>query len=140
MISSIVYDDNHLSGLGAMTKKRYQEFLECHGVKRIRHHCDQLSGSKIHSAKHCDALACWRMFGHGILLLWRNPHNTTGTVLLKMAFVQTPYLNVLVGSESTEFFYMPFARRGLPAQLRDVVFSFENPFGQKGAGTVVLPS
>lgn len=140
MISSIVKDDGHLSGLGAMMKKFLQEFLERHGVKRICHHGDQLSGSKVHGAKHRDALACWRMFGHRVLVLRRNPHNTTGTVLLEMAFVQTPYLNALVGGAPAEFFYMPLVRRGLPAQLRDGVFSFETPFARRGAGTAALPS
>lgn len=128
MISGIVQDDNCFSGLGAMTKKFFQEFFECHGVKRIRHHGDQFSGLKVHGSKHRNAFTCWRMFGHRVFLLWRNPHNATGTVLLEMAFVQTPYINTLVGGEPTEFFYMPFVRRGLPAQLRDGVFSFETPF------------
>jgi hypothetical protein len=39
-----------------------------------------------------------------ISILWGNPHRTAGAVLLKMALILTPQINVFASGESLEFF------------------------------------
>lgn len=62
---------------------------------------------------------------------WRNPHATARSVLLKMNFIDGPQVNVRIGGQFTEFFYMPLELLGRHAQSTAVVCADENHLPEK---------
>jgi hypothetical protein len=71
-----------------------------HRIK-VRHH---LSSLEIDGSKQRHGLARRRMEYHRIGFLRRNPHNTTISVLLKMAFIQSPEIKRRISCQYGEFY------------------------------------
>ena len=66
--------------------------------------------------KDSHGLARGRMQHDRIALFRWHPHQTSGAMLLKMAFVFKPKVNSWVLGQAMEFFYMPVALAGQHGQ------------------------
>jgi len=112
--SGIVHDGYDLPIAPAMPQKNAQE---C--AKGVRVECpgalgDEISVRGAHRSKDRQALARWRLQDHGVHFFGRHPHRATRTVLLEMALVLKPQIEVFSSGPFDQFFYMP---AGLPGWL-----------------------
>ena len=79
-----------------MAQQLFQKSFKRDGIKLRIELCDQLAATKINRTKERNGLARWGMEQNGIGLLRRNPHDTSGSVLLEVAFIQTPQVKAFV--------------------------------------------
>lgn len=126
MPSSVIQNDKHQLVSSAMPQKLFQKRKKGHRVKPILKTCGETPVMDADRSKHSDAFARRRMQNKWVHILRRHPHNTTGSVLLKMAFILKPQINVISPCETQEFFYMRVAPLGLLAQLSASVCACEN--------------
>jgi hypothetical protein len=64
----------------------------------------QFSIAQSHGTKLAGTFSCWMVQHNRIFALVRNPHSTSGTVLLEVALVQRPKINRIIGSIFSDFF------------------------------------
>lgn len=134
MPSSIVGNHHHFPSWPGMTKEQLKEDLERLGVEGLFLESHQTSISWTDSSENSHGFSGWGMKEHGINRLRRNPHPATGTVLLEMAFVGKPDIQVISSGPALEFFYMQPLPPGLPGQLRTAVFGAGTEVDEKRAG------
>ena len=126
MPSRIIQNDKHQFVSSAMPQKLFQELKKGHRIKPVLKTCGETPVIDADRSKHSDAFARRRVQNERVHILRRHPHDTTGAVLLKMAFILKPQINVVSSCETQEFFYMRVAPPGLPAQLSASVCACEN--------------
>jgi hypothetical protein len=126
MPSCIIQNDKHKFVSSAMPQKLFQERKKGHCVKPVLKTCGETPVMKADRAEHSDAFASRCMQNKRVHILRRHPHNTTGSVLLKMAFILKPQINVVSPCETQEFFYMRVAPPDLLEQLSASVCACEN--------------
>ena len=105
MPAGIIQNDNHLAALTATAHKLLQERKECLRIELLGATGGQTSVCRTNCAKHSNVFPCRCMQNHRIYILWRYPHGTARTVLLEMAFIFEPQLNVVSSGQAAEFFY-----------------------------------
>src|SRR6266478_6604638 len=121
-------------------KQLAQEPLESVGVERRRGCPDELPAVQAHGAEAGDRFARGRVQHHRILDLGRHPHPGAGSVLLEVAFVQAPQVQVSATGQSAQFFLPPQPgsdRLGRPAAG---ACATETPSDETGAGTGAPPN
>ena len=126
MPSRIIQNDNHPFVSSAMPQKLFQERKKSHRVKPVLKTCDEAPVMDAYRSKHSDAFARRRVQNERVHILGWYPHNATGSVLLEMAFILKPQINVVSPCETQEFFYMRVAPPGLLSQLSASVCVCEN--------------
>jgi len=104
VIAGVVEDQVHRASRAAMAQQLVQEALEGCRVEYRAEHNHEPSGAHLNSAKAGDALSCRGVQNDRVLVLGRHPHGAAAAVLLEMALVQTPQVNLGVGGQLVEFF------------------------------------
>src|SRR5437016_960527 len=139
VIAGVVHHDDHAFAAPAMAQQLTQEPLERVGVEFRRGRPDELPAIEVHRPEAGDRFARGRVQHNRILVLGRYPHPGAGSVLLEVAFVQAPQIQVSATGQSAQFFLLPqpgSGRLGLPAAG---ACATETPSDETGAGTGALP-
>jgi hypothetical protein len=88
--------------------KVFKKGMERHGVKPLLLSLkNQLPIAQTNSSKVTHTSTRWMVQQDRILFLRGYPHKTTRSVLLKMDFISCPQIDLRIGDDSSEFFYMP---------------------------------
>jgi len=140
MPSSIIGNHHHFPSWPGMTKEHLKEDLERIGVEGLFLESNQTAISWTDSSENGHGFSGRGMKNHGINRLRRNPHPATGTVLLEMAFVGKPDIQVISSGPTLEFFYMRPLPLGLPGQLKTAVFGAGTEADEKRAGIGERPN
>lgn len=140
MIPGIIKNYDHLPLFPAHPEKSFQKSLKGFCVERRCLHNHQFSRADGDSAKKTHLLSCRCMQEDRVLQLRENPARTPRTMLLKMAFVNTPKINASPEDQSMEFFYMPSALPDQTRQLPLVVCGAGTPSCEKSVGTDEFPN
>lgn len=135
MVPSIIHHQDDLPIRPGVTKKQSQELLERYGVEGLSLAGDQASVGWTDCAENSHRLPGWGVIKHGIGIFRGNPHGAPRAMLLKMAFIPEPQVNVLSSGQFSEFFYMSPWPQGRPGRLRTGVSSDEIPDDGKASGT-----
>ena len=128
MVFGIVYNDNNTppasrTGLPEVFEKP----MERHGVKLFLLSLEnQFSITQTDSSEIAHALTSGMMQQYRVLLLRRDPHQTTRSILLKMNFIDRPQIDFRIGYEPSEFFYMPPEVQDRPGRSEGVVCADES--------------
>ena len=117
--SGVVQDDHHNAPPASPFQQVYQKRQKALRVECGGRHRQQPAVRRTDGTEHRHLLARRRMQQHRIGVFGRNPHGAARSVLLKMALVFEPQVNVLSSGQPPQFFYIPPARRGLPARSQD---------------------
>ena len=104
MMAGVIDNHDHLSTRAGMANKVSQKNLECFSVERLGWPGDKASIGGADSPEHRHRLVGWRVIQDRISGFWGNPHNAAGPMLLKMAFIGKPQINVLSLGQSSSFF------------------------------------
>lgn len=134
VISGIIKDNNLKPSCLAMTKQLTQKQLKGFCIERIASTCNQSTITWSNCPKNRYALSGGGEQNYWIALLWRYPHRTTGTVLLKMALIFKPQIILAVLGPVLKFFYMSSGLPGLPWQLQAVACDAEIPTAETAFG------
>lgn len=113
VIGGVVEHDHRAHAASAVTAEQMQEGFERLGIKDGAEHGDQLAGMEIDRTEQGQRFARRRMEDDGVLCFGWNPHPAARAVLLEMAFVQAPEIQVVIVQHPAEFFYMRPATVGL---------------------------
>jgi len=135
VMPGVVCNHDHLSRLAGMTNKDSQKVLECLGVERLGRLGDQTSVGRADGPEHRHRLMGRRMIEDGIGIFRGNPHDAPGPMLLKMAFIGEPQVNILSSGQSSEFFYMRLWPQDRLGRSGTGVFSVGIPTDGIAAGT-----
>ena len=109
MVTGVVNDQMNASSWPVMADQLFKKCLEAGRVEYFFLTGDQPSIVETDGSKEADFFTGGSVQDRRISFFRRDPHGATGTVLLKMAFIQTPEVDVFVRDEVREFFYMPVA-------------------------------
>ena len=128
MIFSIVYNDNNTPPASRTDLSEvFEKPIKRHGVKLILFSLEsQFPIAQTDSSEIAHALTSGMMQQYGVLLLRRDPHHTTGSILLKMDFIYRPQINFRIGYVPAEFFYMLPEVQDRPVQSEGVVCADES--------------
>jgi hypothetical protein len=128
MVSGIVYNDDYASTASRTgLPKAFEKRMGRHGVKLFLLSLEnQFSIVQTDSSKIPHALTSGVVQQHRVLVLRRDPHQTTRSILLKMDFIARPQINLRIGGEPPEFFYMPPELQDRPGRSEGAVCADEN--------------
>ena len=87
-----------------MPQQLGEKELERYGIEYLAHPAHELACAQIDCAKAGHGLAGGRMQQNRVFILRGHPHATARTVLLKVALVQAPQLNVAALGQAAKFF------------------------------------
>ena len=104
VVSGVVQNDHHAFAVRASAQQQLEERLECLGIERCAEAVCKLASLQAHCTKASHGLAGGRMGQYGIFDLGCNPHATARTVLLEVALIQTPELNIFLSCQAAQFF------------------------------------
>lgn len=104
MITAIVQHDDHDLPMPAVAQELFKEGLEGEGVELLGLACHQNPFLGADRPKNANAFPGGSMKQDGIHVLGRDPHPAPGPVLLEMAFVQKPQVNLFAACEQAKFF------------------------------------
>jgi hypothetical protein len=90
MVASVVEHDDHATPRGSMRQQLSEKLLERLGIEDLAHATNELAGAQVDRAEASHGLACGGVQENRILVLGRHPHSTSRTMLLEVAFVETP--------------------------------------------------
>ena len=116
MVTGVVNDEMNASSWPVMADQLFKECLEAGRIEDFFLTGDQPPIVEAYGSKETDFFTGGSVQDRRVSFFRRDPHGATGTVLLKMAFIQTPEVNVFIGGETREFFYMPVAIEDLIGQ------------------------
>ena len=109
MVTGVVNDQMNASSWPVMADQLFKKCLEAGRVEYFFLTGDQPSIVETDGSKEADFFTGGSVQDRRVSFFRRDPHSATGTVLLKVAFIQTPEVDVFIGGETSEFFYMPVA-------------------------------
>ena len=110
-------------GFQQIFKKHPERFC----VKEVKLAASKCAVINPYTAEICSTFTCrCKHYCRVFLFRWK-PRSTPSTVLLEMAFIDRPYLQIFLSQFFLEFFYMPSATPDPPWQLPGVAFSDEIP-------------
>lgn len=134
MMAGVIDNHDHLSTRSGMANEGPQENLECLGVEHLGRPGDKTPVGGADRSEHRHRLVGGCMVQDRISRFRGNPHDAARPMLLKMAFIAKPQINVVSSGQSSEFFYM---RPGPPDRLGQSetgVFSVGIPTDGRAAG------
>jgi len=128
MVSGIVYNDDYASTASrTRLPKVFEKRMRGHGVKLfLLSPEDQFPIPQTDSSKIAHAFTSGMVQQYRVFVLWRYPHQTTRTILLKMDFITRPQIDLRIGCEPSEFFYMPPEVQDRPGRSKGAVFADES--------------
>lgn len=91
----IAYNHDHFASPTALVQPSFQKPLETRRIERVRRYCHPPPIRRTNRTKDGGLLVRWGMEYDGIHVLRRNPQGTTRSMLLQVAFVRTPQVNIL---------------------------------------------
>jgi hypothetical protein len=95
MPTSIIDNDNHATSLAPVTEELLEEAVERCSIEFVSlQSCHQTAIMVGHRPKDGNRLACGCMQQRWIALFGWHPHQASGAMLLEMAFVFKPQVNV----------------------------------------------
>ena len=115
MVACVVQDHHHAPTPSTVTQEMAKEAAKSDALKLGVGWGDQLSVAQMDRPKQGYRLSGGSMQEDGISLFWRHPHDGARSMLLKMAFVETPQIHARITGQAMEFFYIgpvPPHRRG----------------------------
>jgi len=95
MPAGVINDDNHFSSFSAMAYELRQKTLERLSIKRFLQTRNKPPIVYTNSTKDTDAFACRCMQDNRINSFWRYPHDVSRSVLLEVAFIFRPDINII---------------------------------------------
>lgn len=104
VVPGIVQHDHHALPARAMPQQRLEERLEGPRIECRTDGANERARRHAHSPETGHRLASRRVDQHGVFDLGRDPHSCPRAVLLEMAFVQAPQVNVLAPCQPAQFF------------------------------------
>jgi len=128
MVSGIVYNDNDAptasrTGLPKVFEKR----MVRHGIKLFVLSLEnQFSIAQTDRSKIPHTLTSGMMQQYRVLILRRNSHQTTRSILLEMDFIRRPQVDFRIDCEPSEFFYMPPEVQDRPGRSEGAVCAGES--------------
>ena len=128
VVSGIVRNDHHTSSASRTgLSKVFEKPMERHSVKLFLLSLkNQFSVAQTDRSKIAHTLTSGMVQQYRVLLLRRNPHQTTRSILLKMDFIGRPQIDFRIGDEPSEFFYMPPEVQDRPGQSEGAVYADES--------------
>ena len=115
MVACVVQDHHHATAPSTVTQEMTKEAAKGKGIKLGVRLGDQLSVTQIDRPKQGYRLSGGSMQEDRVGLFRRHPHDGACSMLLKMAFVETPQIHARITGQAMEFFYIglvPPHRRG----------------------------
>ena len=109
MVFGIIDDDNNTPPASrAGLPEAFEKNMERHSVKlSLLPLENQFSITQANSSEIAHALTSGMMQQYRVLFFWRNPHQATRSILLKMDFIGRPKIDFGISDVPPEFFYMP---------------------------------
>jgi hypothetical protein len=104
MILGIIQDHHRFSSPVMMFKQSDEEILEGDGIKRFLKLGHQLALPQVDGPKQGHGLSGGCHSQDRIFVLWRNPHGGPGSMLLEMAFIEAPRVEIVPSGEPEAFF------------------------------------
>ena len=89
---------------GTMLEQSPQKALEGFGVELRLELRYQFAGAYADRPEAGHRLARRRMQYYWVFVFWRHPHSTARTMLLEMAFVGAPQVNLWIDRQTAQFF------------------------------------
>jgi hypothetical protein len=140
MIAGVIQEDHHLLVGWTMAKEVFQELTKSLPIEFVPLLCYQSAILHTDGSKHPDLFVCRGVPEDRIFDIERDPHHIARSVLLEMAFIQTPKVEVISSHEPKKFFYMPLGLLDwLPRSFPEAC-AVETPNGERGADIVGPPS
>jgi hypothetical protein len=96
---------NNATPTRSMTHQLPEKALEGLRIEHLAHAADEFPGAQVDCAEAGNRLARRCMQENRVLDLRRHPHATSRTVLLEVALIQAPQINVDPSGQTAEFFY-----------------------------------
>lgn len=109
MISDVVDNERDApTTLGCDGPPLFQEGMEGHGIEAVGFPSEnEFAVSQANGPEVSHTPTTGVMQQNGLTILRRDPHAAPRSVLLEMDFIGCPEIDVLVGGQLAEFFYMP---------------------------------
>lgn len=128
VVSGIVRNDNDApSASRTDLPEVFEKGMERHSVKLFLLSMEsQFSVAQTDSSEITHTPPCGMVQQYRVPFLRRNPHQTTGSILLEMDFIGRPHINTMIGDEPSEFFYMPPEVQDRPERSEGAVYADEN--------------
>lgn len=104
VVSGVVQHDDHPLAMRTMSQQLPEKGVEGSRIEYRAHRADEFSGAQADGAEAGHGFSSGCVLQHRILDLGRHPHASARAVLLEMAFVQAPELNVGALGEPAQFF------------------------------------
>lgn len=106
MISCVIQNHIHLSlGMATGHSETFEKCPERIAIKQIIFSLvNKLAISNSYSTEIANTSPRWMMQQNRLFHFGWNPHLTSGSILLKVNFVQGPYINIVVGNQPSDFF------------------------------------
>jgi hypothetical protein len=99
---------NHINlpiGMTASHSESFEKSPKCIGIELFLFSLvNELAITKTHCSKITHAFSGWVMQQNRFFDFGWNPHSISRPMLLKMNLVQGPYINVIVGNQTSGFF------------------------------------
>lgn len=141
MVGGVVCNQHGLvATAAAVTQQEREKGLKRLGVERGDEHGDEFPAADVHAAKERNGFARGRVSHNRIPFLRGNPHYASASVLLEVAFIQRPEVNVRVACHPSEFFYILPAVRGQHGQSGAVASAAETPSCETSVGIAARPA
>ena len=104
VVPGVVQHDDHPLAMRTMSQQLPEKGVEGRRIEYRTHRADEFSGAQADGTEAGHGFSSGRVHEHRILDLGWHPQASARAVLLEMAFVQAPELNVAVFCEATQFF------------------------------------
>ena len=128
VVRGVVEHDDHAPARASMTQQAAYESLKRLTIEARTERRDQAARTQVHGTKAGDGLARRRVLHDGIPALRSNPHAATRSVLLEVAFVDAPQINVVALCQAAQFFLQRIPPVGRTVRLAVAACASENPF------------
>ena len=121
VISCVIQNHENLSMCMATGHpETFEKSPECIAIKRIIFSLiNKFSISNSYCSKISDTLPRWMMQQYRLFHFRRHPHSISRPILLKMYFIQGPYVNIVVGYQASDFFLKAFCSFSLARAINE---------------------
>lgn len=121
MISCVIQNHVNLSfGMTTGHPETFEKSPKGIAIKRIIFFLiNKFSISNSYCSKISNTFPGWMMQQYRLLYFGRNPHPTSGSILLKVNLVQGPHINFVTGNQTSGFFLKAFCSSSLARAIND---------------------
>lgn len=142
MVSDIVDNErNAPATFGRDGPPLLQEGLESHGIETVGFTFEnELAVTQANRPEVSHAPPTGVVEQYRLTILGRDPHPATRSILLEMDLICRPEIDVSVGDQLSEFFYIPAEVPGLRERSSAAVYAFGSPTCGKSSGTAGPPT